>query len=196
MRPRSLCDLVRREDPLCWSKISVKSFARSFGVKFGGLCPELLMLSVPTAWRSVCTRVHLSRTVEILRSLLGEEIVEFPEVYGDGDLSLTSTPLVDEIVPSTQSGFDTCQRIIDGSTAYFGAVQREQINNVTDTRCKPRLCLVVGSSLWLQDISESCFVSPSLWPHPWSFGPRVRPGTYEVSRPTRRRYVIKLSQPR
>ena len=41
------------------------------------------------------------RTVEILRSLLGEKIVVIPEMYGDGDLSLTSTPLVDERVPST-----------------------------------------------------------------------------------------------
>ena len=42
----------------------------------------------------------VARTGKILRSLVGEKIVVIPEMYGDGDLSLTSTPLIDERIPS------------------------------------------------------------------------------------------------
>ena len=150
-------------------------------------------------------------------------------MYGDGDLSLTSTPLVDERVPSTQAYADDLHPVssmppppvpkrtftgvqrssvdsgvvaggslnradstracasLMGSTANFGAEQGEQVGQtvVSDTH----VAITASVLLWVRvdgfkTHQESCFVTTSLRPHPRSVGPRVRPGTYEIPRPT------------
>ena len=89
---------------------------------------------------------------------------------------------------STKYNTDEVMRLPTGSTANCGADKGYFGQTVvSDTHvANLRFYLVVGSDLEIQDTSEICFVSTSLRSHPRSVGPRVRPGTYEVPRPTRR----------
>ena len=138
-------------------------------------------------------------------------------MYGDGDLSLTSTPLVDEAcaddLPPVSSmppppvpkrmvigGQWRCRRrkenradstrvgaSLTGSTANFGAEQGEQVGQtvVSDTHVAiPASVLLWVRVLGFKTHQESCFVTTSLRPHFRSVGPRVRPGTYAIPRPT------------
>ena len=82
-------------------------------------------------------------------------------------------PMVGDL-QSMQGGFDACQNNYFWCWKEVQVLSNCHLQHTRQTSASISLCFRYKTSRQ----SESCFVTTSLRPHPWSDGPRVRPGYY------------------
>ena len=77
------------------------------------------------------------------------------------------------------------------STATSDDEQEVQVSQTVISNTRANLVFICMFSFQDSRQSKSCFVTTSLRPHPWSDGPRVRPGyIYIITDPRRVVYVV------